>query len=68
MTDKNYYKYERLPVDPTKSGGTKTNIMKSIEGFILCITGLHEETQEDDLIDEFSEYGKVRNLHMNLDR
>ena len=42
--------------------------IKSIEGFILCVAGLHEETQEDELLDEFSEFGKVLNCHMNVDR
>ena len=32
------------------------------------MTGLHEETQEDDLLDEFGEFGKVLNCHMNVDR
>ena len=44
------------------------NVEKSVDGYILCITGLHEETCEDELNDEFSEFGKIRNLHMNLDR
>ena len=43
-------------------------IMKSIEGYILCITGLNEETQEEDLHDTFGEYGHVKNIHFNLDR
>lgn len=46
------------------------NKMKSIavEGWILCITGVHEEAQEDALLDRLSEYGNVQNIHMNLDR
>ena len=42
--------------------------MKSIEGYIICITGIHEEAAEADVIDEFTEFGKVRNIHMNTDR
>ena len=68
MTDSHYSKYERLEVDPRVSGGFSSNVIKSIEGFTLIVTGLHEETQEDDILDEFNEYGKVKNLHMNLDR
>ena len=35
---------------------------------VLCITGLNEELQEEDLLDVFSEFGPVKNLHFNFDR
>lgn len=41
---------------------------KSVEGWILCVTNIHEETQEDTLVDRLAEYGQVQNIHMNLDR
>lgn len=30
---------------------------KSVEGYILCITGINEEAQEEDLQDAFGAYG-----------
>ena len=43
-------------------------ILKSVEGYVLIVTGLHEELQEEDLQDTFSEYGEVRNCVLNVDR
>lgn len=34
----------------------------------MFITNIQEEAQEDEIQEKFSEYGDIKNIHLNLDR
>lgn len=58
----------RGDADPLEPDDDNLVASPSIEGWVIFVSGLHEEAQEDVILDTFSEYGDVKNINMNPDR
>ncbi|KAJ1293058.1 hypothetical protein BS78_01G039200 [Paspalum vaginatum] len=41
---------------------------RSIEGWTILVCGVKDDVEEDDLYNIFSEFGRVKDLHLNLER
>jgi len=54
--------------DTLQGDGEQDGPVRSIEGWIVFVSGVQEEAQEDDLKDTFADFGPLKDVVLPLDR
>ena len=40
----------------------KMEIVRSIDGFIICVTNINDEASEEEILDLFQDFGKIKDI------
>lgn len=60
--------FQSLPSDAVDGSPLKCIIYLAVEGWILFVSGIHPEAQEDDIYEAFADFGPIKDLQMNFNR
>ena len=47
---------------------SSVQVVQGAQGYVVLVTGVHEEAEDEDLFEAFAEYGDVSSIHLNPDR